>query len=59
MVKDLYEWIKSIKFKYVLLLSGADASRGNDKLLERFILFFFIYYYFFYFILLIKLYDYI
>jgi proteasome assembly chaperone 2 len=34
MVKDLYEWIKSIKFKYVLLLSGADASRGNDKLLE-------------------------
>jgi len=52
MVKDLYEWIKSIKFKYVLLLSGADASRGNDKLLERFILFFFIYYYFFLFIII-------
>lgn len=34
MVKDLFEWIKSISFKCVLLLSGADASRGNDKLIE-------------------------
>jgi len=34
MVKDLFECIKSINFKCVLLLSGADASRGNDKLIE-------------------------
>jgi len=36
MVKDLFEWIKTINFKCVILLSGADASRGNDKLIERY-----------------------
>ncbi|ORX53913.1 hypothetical protein BCR36DRAFT_368929 [Piromyces finnis] len=34
MIKDLFEWIKTINFRYVVLLSGADASRGNDKLIE-------------------------